>query len=64
MAAFEELGLMTELSSAIQELDWKFVNFFFLLLYIYFFFSLPTDIQSEAIPTILGGSDILMVNIF
>lgn len=44
MAAFEELGLMAELSEAVQALDWQ----------------LPMDIQAEAVPLILGGGDVLM----
>lgn len=35
---------MPELSKAVQEMDWI----------------LPTDIQSEAVPMILGGGDVLM----
>lgn len=27
-------------------------------------FSLPTDVQAEAIPMILGGGDVLMVSMF
>ncbi|THD25306.1 ATP-dependent RNA helicase DDX1 [Fasciola hepatica] len=43
--AFEtEMGVMPELSKAVQEMDWI----------------LPTDIQSEAVPLILGGGDVLM----
>ncbi|BHF69464.1 ATP-dependent RNA helicase ddx1 [Sparganum proliferum] len=43
--AFEtEMGVMPEVSKAIQEMDWI----------------LPTDIQSEAVPLILGGGDVLM----
>ncbi|XP_050296247.1 ATP-dependent RNA helicase Ddx1 [Anthonomus grandis grandis] len=44
MAAFEEFGVLPELSKAIDELEW----------------TLPTDIQAESIPLILGGGDILM----
>ena len=32
----------------------KLINFCFI-------FSLPTDVQAEAIPLILGGGDVLMV---
>ncbi|VDN11477.1 unnamed protein product [Dibothriocephalus latus] len=39
-----EMGVMPEVSKAIQEMDWI----------------LPTDIQSEAVPLILGGGDVLM----
>ncbi|KAH8867724.1 ATP-dependent RNA helicase DDX1 [Schistosoma japonicum] len=43
--AFEtEMGVLPELSKAVQEMDWI----------------LPTDIQSEAVPLILGGGDVLM----
>ncbi|VDD76261.1 unnamed protein product [Mesocestoides corti] len=38
------MGVMPELSKAIQEMDWI----------------LPTDIQGEAVPLILGGGDVLM----
>ncbi|XP_066290913.1 ATP-dependent RNA helicase DDX1-like isoform X1 [Branchiostoma lanceolatum] len=44
MAAFEEMGVMPEISKAVEEMDWL----------------LPTDIQAESIPLILGGGDILM----
>ncbi|CAC5357532.1 DDX1 [Mytilus coruscus] len=44
MTAFEEMAVMPELGQAVEEMDW----------------SLPTDVQSEAIPMILGGGDVLM----
>jgi len=44
MAAFMELGMLPELSNAVDEMDW----------------TLPTDIQQEGIPAILGGGDVLM----
>lgn len=44
MAAFEEMGVLPEISKAIEEMDWL----------------LPTDVQAEAIPLILGGGDVLM----
>ncbi|KAI0980716.1 hypothetical protein GJ496_005693 [Pomphorhynchus laevis] len=45
MNAFEtELGLMNELARVVDDQGWL----------------LPTDIQSEAIPLILGGGDVLM----
>uniref|UniRef100_F1KXS1 ATP-dependent RNA helicase n=1 Tax=Ascaris suum TaxID=6253 RepID=F1KXS1_ASCSU len=44
MTAFEELGMLPELGKAVEDMDW----------------TLPTDIQSEAIPAILGGGDVLM----
>eukprot|EP00297_Palpitomonas_bilix_P006159 CAMPEP_0113914910 /NCGR_PEP_ID=MMETSP0780_2-20120614/30793_1 /TAXON_ID=652834 /ORGANISM="Palpitomonas bilix" /LENGTH=423 /DNA_ID=CAMNT_0000913129 /DNA_START=197 /DNA_END=1463 /DNA_ORIENTATION=- /assembly_acc=CAM_ASM_000599 len=43
MSAFEELGLTPELIRAVEKLDWL----------------LPTPIQAEAIPLILGGGDVL-----
>lgn len=42
MAAFEELGVMPEIISALDEMDWL----------------LPTPVQTEAIPLILGGGDV------
>ncbi|CAK9304419.1 unnamed protein product [Gordionus sp. m RMFG-2023] len=44
MTAFEEFGLMPEIGQSIEEMDWM----------------LPTDVQAEAIPLILGGGDVLM----
>ncbi|ESO02060.1 hypothetical protein HELRODRAFT_106435 [Helobdella robusta] len=44
MTAFEEMGVMSELAQAVEEMDWN----------------LPTDIQAESIPLILGGGDVLM----
>ncbi|KAH9519168.1 ATP-dependent RNA helicase ddx1 [Bulinus truncatus] len=44
MTAFEEMGVMPEIAKAVEEMDW----------------SLPTDVQAEAIPMILGGGDVLM----
>ncbi|XP_067652887.1 ATP-dependent RNA helicase DDX1-like isoform X2 [Haliotis asinina] len=44
MTAFEEMGVMPEIGKAVEEMDW----------------SLPTDVQAEAIPMILGGGDVLM----
>ncbi|KAL8593075.1 hypothetical protein ACOMHN_018001 [Nucella lapillus] len=44
MTAFEEMGVMPEIAQAVEEMDW----------------SLPTDVQSEAIPMVLGGGDVLM----
>eukprot|EP01104_Vermistella_antarctica_P009478 TRINITY_DN2441_c0_g1_i1.p1 TRINITY_DN2441_c0_g1~~TRINITY_DN2441_c0_g1_i1.p1 ORF type:complete len:728 (+),score=108.61 TRINITY_DN2441_c0_g1_i1:255-2438(+) len=43
MTAFEEFGVMPELVKAVEELGWF----------------LPTAIQAEAIPLILGGGDVL-----
>uniref|UniRef100_A0A4W3HZF6 ATP-dependent RNA helicase n=1 Tax=Callorhinchus milii TaxID=7868 RepID=A0A4W3HZF6_CALMI len=42
--AFLEMGVMPEIAQAVEEMDWL----------------LPTDIQSESIPLILGGGDVLM----
>jgi hypothetical protein len=47
-AAFEEFGVMPELIKAVEELGW----------------TLPTDIQAEAIPLILGGGDVMAVRTF
>lgn len=44
MTAFEEMGVLPEIAQAVEEMDWN----------------LPTDVQSEAIPLILGGGDVLM----
>ncbi|XP_065839715.1 ATP-dependent RNA helicase DDX1-like [Oscarella lobularis] len=44
MAAFLELGVMPEIIQATEEMEW----------------TLPTDVQAEAIPLILGGGDVLM----
>ncbi|GLC38638.1 hypothetical protein PLESTB_000455000 [Pleodorina starrii] len=43
MSAFEELGVMPELCKAVEELGWM----------------LPTPIQAEAVPLILGGGDVM-----
>ena len=42
--AFSELGVMPEIEKAVDEMGWM----------------LPTDIQAESIPLILGGGDVLM----
>ena len=44
MTAFEEFGVMPEIGKAVEEMEWL----------------LPTDVQAEAIPLILGGGDVLM----
>ncbi|XP_020295274.1 ATP-dependent RNA helicase Ddx1 [Pseudomyrmex gracilis] len=44
MTAFEEMGVLPEIAQAVDELDW----------------TLPTDVQAEAVPLILGGGDVLM----
>ena len=43
MTAFAELGVADALLNAVEEKQWL----------------LPTDIQAEAIPLILGGGDVL-----
>lgn len=40
MTAFEEFGVIPELGKAIDDMEWL----------------LPTDVQAEAIPLILGGN--------
>ncbi|KAE9552783.1 hypothetical protein FO519_004000 [Halicephalobus sp. NKZ332] len=44
MAAFAELGMMPELVDAVDAMGWN----------------LPTDIQQDGIPAILGGADVCM----
>ncbi|RWS29841.1 ATP-dependent RNA helicase DDX1-like protein [Leptotrombidium deliense] len=44
MTAFEEMGILPEIAKAVDEMEW----------------TLPTDIQAEAVPLILGGGDVLM----
>ncbi|UYV62061.1 DDX1 [Cordylochernes scorpioides] len=44
MTAFEEMGVLPEIAKAVDEVDWN----------------LPTDVQNEAVPLILGGGDVLM----
>lgn len=44
MTAFEEMGVLPEIAKAVDDIDW----------------TLPTDVQAEAIPLILGGGDVLM----
>jgi ATP-dependent RNA helicase DDX1 len=39
MTAFEEFGVIPELAKGVDEMEWL----------------LPTDVQAEAIPLILGG---------
>ncbi|XP_068698338.1 ATP-dependent RNA helicase DDX1-like [Montipora foliosa] len=41
---FSEFGLLPEMCKAVEDMDWL----------------LPTDVQAEAIPLILGGGDVLM----
>jgi ATP-dependent RNA helicase DDX1 len=43
MAAFAECGVMPEIIRSLDELGWQ----------------LPTPIQQEAVPLILGGGDVL-----
>ncbi|XP_073989930.1 ATP-dependent RNA helicase Ddx1 isoform X1 [Rhodnius prolixus] len=44
MTAFEEFGVLPEIGKAVEEMEWM----------------LPTDVQAEAVPLILGGGDVLM----
>lgn len=44
MTAFEEMGVLPEIAKAVDDMEW----------------TLPTDVQAEAIPLILGGGDVLM----
>ena len=44
MSAFSDFGVTPEIVQAIEEMDWL----------------LPTDVQAEAIPLILGGGDVLI----
>ncbi|CAK9794881.1 ATP-dependent RNA helicase Ddx1 [Anthophora quadrimaculata] len=44
MTAFEEMGVLPEIGKAVDDMEW----------------TLPTDVQAEAIPLILGGGDVLM----
>ncbi|XP_071488880.1 ATP-dependent RNA helicase DDX1-like [Diadema antillarum] len=44
MTAFAEFGCLPEITQAVDEMGWL----------------LPTDVQAEAIPLILGGGDVLM----
>lgn len=46
MSAFAELGVMPEITQALEQMDWL----------------MPTEIQAEAIPLILGGGDVLMAS--
>lgn len=46
MAAFEELGVVPELCAAVTDLGWE----------------IPTPVQCEAVPAILGGSDVLIAS--
>ena len=43
MSAFEEMGVMPELIRAVEEQGWL----------------LPTPVQQEAVPLVLGGGDVL-----
>nr|XP_037271589.1 LOW QUALITY PROTEIN: ATP-dependent RNA helicase DDX1-like [Rhipicephalus microplus] len=44
MTAFEEMGVLPEIARAVDDMEW----------------TLPTDVQAEAVPLILGGGDVLM----
>lgn len=39
-----EMGVLPQIAKRLEELDWM----------------LPTDVQAEAVPLILGGGDVLM----
>nr|XP_045611031.1 ATP-dependent RNA helicase Ddx1-like isoform X2 [Procambarus clarkii] len=41
---YREMGVLPEIAKAVEEMDW----------------TLPTDVQNEAVPLILGGGDVLM----
>jgi ATP-dependent RNA helicase DDX1 len=41
--SFEEFGLLPELCAAVQQMGWR----------------LPSDVQAECIPLILGGGDVM-----
>jgi ATP-dependent RNA helicase DDX1 len=73
MSAFEEFGVMPELIRAVEDLDWAYA---LVVLFLFVFSrcipnlqtmccsrirSIPTPIQAEAIPLILGGGDVLAV---
>lgn len=45
-AAFEDLGVLPEIIKAVDEQGW----------------TLPTSVQAESIPLILGGGDVMAVN--
>ena len=46
-AAFEDLGVLPEIIKAVDEQGW----------------TLPTSVQAESIPLILGGGDVMAVKI-
>lgn len=48
MSAFEEFGVIPELGKAMDDMEWL----------------LPTDVQAEAIPLILGGEFIIFITKF
>jgi ATP-dependent RNA helicase DDX1 len=45
---FDDLGLMPELVKATSEQNWV----------------LPSDVQDESIPLIMGGGDVMVVRVF
>lgn len=45
-AAFDDLGVLPEITRAVDEQGWL----------------LPTPVQAESIPLILGGGDVMAVN--
>ena len=56
---------MPELIKAVEELDWTYALAFssLFLEFLNALCSLPTAIQAEAIPLILGGGDVLAVRV-
>lgn len=44
MAAFEEMGVLPQIAKRLEEIEWI----------------LPTNVQADAVPLILGGGDVLM----
>ncbi len=57
MAAFEELGVQPEIIRAIDDIGWMFC----LLTTCADAKRIPTPIQAEAIPLVLGGGDVVGV---
>jgi hypothetical protein len=47
MGTFEEIGMMPELIRAVEDMGWV----------------LPTPVQAEAMPLILGGGDVMAVRV-
>lgn len=54
---------MPEIGRAVEDIGWGWVSSLpvdIMTFFISWFCSLPTDVQAEAIPLILGGGDVLM----